>query len=264
MTMTGASFLTMAVSASVRYGPVPVWMRVRTTSTRRFCARPSGGRVAWRSAPRRRSPATDIRRSSTPLAMKSSHDRRGARARELPVRRVARARDRLRVRVALDDDRVRSLVARGSWRSCRRSARACGLSDGLAGVEEHLVGEQLDDQAAAADGDVDLALRPAFLARSSIRRLSCLKPVLLLAAGAAWPPRSARPSTAALVDRVSGRSDGQRRLGGRCRRAAMSEPPECHHGLAAATGPRRRTRPGATSGAPRTWTCSPTRSRTAP
>ena len=44
-----------------------------------------------------------------------------------------------------------------------QAACASGLQRRVAGGEEDLVGEQLDDQAAAADGDVDLALQAGVL-----------------------------------------------------------------------------------------------------
>ena len=233
-------------------------MRERTTSTRRFFARPSDVELvaigSWLAKP-----ATDIRRASTPLACEVADDRPGARAGELPVGWVLRAGDRLRVRVALDDDRVPALVAHD----------AGDLVDQLAGVGLSVASPESKKTLSVSSWmtrprrrivTLTLPFRPAPAESLSIRRLSARKSCLLLGRLLGLLGLGLRGR---VVDRLDRAHRGQRRLDGRLV-GGLGVVAGGHHRLAAA-----QDRPGERvlkrlAAAPRTSTCSPTRWRRAP
>ena len=152
------------MSASMRGGMTPCRcrMRVRTISTRRLLRSALRPSRCSRSGSWRRSPRADMRRASTPSATKSR------------TTAPARAPDSSQLRGYCAPEIGCESVWPSTTTGCLRSPRttpailssSCvrlGLSVAPAGLEEHLVGEQLDDQAAAADGDVDLALQAGLL-----------------------------------------------------------------------------------------------------
>ncbi len=156
--------------------------RITTMSTRRLSAATGGGGVGGDGvlvgvAGQRTSWCWE-----TPSWIRNcSSTAVGAGGGELPVVGNCAAGDRDVVGVALDADRVRRCAsARSAARSCAAAAAAVGLSVGLAAVEEHLVGQQPDHEAALVDAWCEIVVREAVLLRRSprpcagrARRVSC-------------------------------------------------------------------------------------------